>query len=303
MQDRSFASDGSLIYNPSSLTVTYGGRGDTIIVNGAISPVAKVPRGLVRLRILDGANARNFYLRFSDRRTFYVIASDSGMLAGTVAVNELRISPGERFEILVDFTDHRAVMLETGPDEELGAFGGVAERRIDGDYEPVMRFEPTGALRAVKALPARLAEPAAADPARAVRRRQFILDSSLCMPPEPGDEMHMGTDRVMCINGKTHDPARIDESVEIGTTEIWEVLSVGMAHPFHIHGASFRILSIGEAPPPAHLTGWKDVVLVEEKAELLVAFNRRATSRCPFMYHCHILEHEDAGMMGQYVCV
>ena len=115
--------------------------------------------------------------------------------------------------------------------------------------------------------------------------------------------MHMGTDRVMCINGKTHDPARIDESVGIGTTEIWEVLSIGMAHPFHIHGASFRILSIGEAPPPAHLTGWKDVVLVEEKAELLVAFNRRATSQCPFMYHCHILEHEDAGMMGQYVCV
>ena len=76
-----------------------------------------------------------------------------------------------------------------------------------------------------------------------------------------------------------------------------------MAHPFHIHGASFRILSIGEAPPPAHLTGWKDVVLVEEKAELLVAFNRRATSQCPFMYHCRILEHEDAGMMGQYVCV
>ena len=78
LQDRSFASDGSLVYNPSSLTVTYGGRGDTIIVNGAISPVAKVPRGLVRLRILDGANARNFYLRFSDRRTFYVIASELG---------------------------------------------------------------------------------------------------------------------------------------------------------------------------------------------------------------------------------
>ena len=75
-------------------------------------------------------------------------------------------------------------MLETGPDEELGAFGGVAERRIDGEYEPVMRFEPTGALRAVKDLPARLVEPAAADPARAVRRRQFILDSSLCMPPD-----------------------------------------------------------------------------------------------------------------------
>jgi blue copper oxidase len=303
LQDRSFAFDGSLVYNPSSLTVTYGGRGDTIIVNGAISPVAKVPRGLVRLRILDGANARNFYLRFSDRRTFYVIASDSGMLAGPVAVTDFRISPGERFEILVDFTDHKAVMLETGPDEELGAFGAVAERRIDGEYEPVMRFEPTGALRAVKNLPERLVQPPAANPAQAVQRRQFILDSSMCMTPDQGDEMHMGADRVMCINGKSHDPARIDESVQIGTTEIWEVLSIGMSHPFHIHGASFRILSISEAPPPAHLTGWKDVVLVEEKAELLVAFNGPATAQCPFMYHCHILEHEDAGMMGQYVCV
>jgi FtsP/CotA-like multicopper oxidase with cupredoxin domain len=303
LQDRSFAPDGSLVYSPSPLSVTYGSRGDTIIVNGVVGPVARVPRGLVRLRILDGANARNFYLRFSDRRTFHVIASDSGMLGRPVAVRQLRISPGERFEILVDFADRRAVTLETGPDEELGAFGAMAERRIDGEYEPVMRFEPTGTHPAVKDLPARLVEPAAADPARAVRRRQFILDSGMCMPPDQGDEMHMGADRVMCINGKSHDPARIDESVEIGTTEIWEVFSLGMAHPFHIHGASFRILSISDAPPPAHLMGWKDVVLVEEKAELLVAFNRSATTQCPFMYHCHILEHEDAGMMGQYVCI
>ena len=77
---------------------------------------------------------------------------------------------------------------------------------------------------------------------------------------------------------------------------------MGMAHPFHIHGASFRILSIDGTPPPAHLSGWKDVVLVEDKAELLVAFNRPATREYPFMYHCHILEHEDAGLMGQYVC-
>jgi blue copper oxidase len=75
-----------------------------------------------------------------------------------------------------------------------------------------------------------------------------------------------------------------------------------MAHPFHVHGASFRILSLSGAPPPAHLAAWKDVVLVEDKAELLVAFNCLATREHPFMYHCHILEHEDAGMMGQYVC-
>jgi blue copper oxidase len=71
------------------------------------------------------------------------------------------------------------------------------------------------------------------------------------------------------INGKAHDLARIDVETQLGTTEVWEVVSIGMAHPFHIHGASFRILSIEGKPPPAHLTGWKDVVLVEAGAGIL----------------------------------
>jgi blue copper oxidase len=104
------------------------------------------------------------------------------------------------------------------------------------------------------------------------------------------------------INGKAYDPARIDVETELGTSEIWEVVSTGMAHPFHIHGASFRILSLRGKPPPAHLAGWKDVALVEDTAELLVVFNQPATRENPFMYHCHVLEHEDAGLMGQYIC-
>jgi blue copper oxidase len=189
---------------------------------------------------------------------------------------------------------------ETGPDQELGAFGAMMEHRIDGDYEPVMRFEPTAAVAPIEALPTRLVAPLTADPNKAVRRRQFILDSRMCMGDDQPNEMQMGP--VMCINGKTHDLTRIDDEVGLGTTEIWEIFSVGMVHPFHIHGASFRILSINGQSPPAHLTGWKDVVLVEEKAELLVTFNQPATPQHPFMYHCHVLEHEDAGMMGQYVC-
>jgi FtsP/CotA-like multicopper oxidase with cupredoxin domain len=301
LQDRSFEADGSLIYSPSPLSITYGSRGDTIIVNGAISPVAKVPRGLVRLRILDAANARNFYLRFNDERVFHVIASDGGYLAAPVPVAQLRISPGERFEVLVDFADGKAVTLETGPDEELGVFGGMMERRIEGDHEPVMRFEPTATVAPVEDLPTHLAAPAAADPNKAVKRRQFVLDSSMCTGLDQEAEMQMG--HVMCINGKSHDLVRIDEEVAIGTTEIWEIFSIGMVHPFHLHGASFRIFSVNGQSPPAHLTGWKDVVLVEEKTELLVAFNRPATREHPFMYHCHVLEHEDAGMMGQYICI
>jgi len=104
------------------------------------------------------------------------------------------------------------------------------------------------------------------------------------------------------INGRAFDPARIDLETKLGTTEIWEITSIGMAHPFHVHGALFRILSIEGAPPPTHLAGWKDTVLVEDKAELLVSFTQPATRGHPFMFHCHILEHEDAGLTGQYVC-
>src|SRR5262245_34663651 len=98
----------------------YGARGDTVIVNGVIAPVAKVPPCLVRLRILNAANAQNFVLRFSDQRTFHVIAADGGFLPAPVAVTQLTISPAERFEVLVDFENGKAVALETGPDEENG---------------------------------------------------------------------------------------------------------------------------------------------------------------------------------------
>jgi FtsP/CotA-like multicopper oxidase with cupredoxin domain len=151
-------------------------------------------------------------------------------------------------------------------------------------------------------LPKRLVEPAVADAARAVKRRQFTLNSGICKPDITGVAAEMGMVALTGINGQRFDPARIDVETKLGTTEVWEVVSIGMAHPFHVHGASFRILSLDGRSPPAHLAGWKDLALVERKAELLLAFGRPATREYPFMYHCHILEHEDAGMMGQYVC-
>jgi blue copper oxidase len=83
------------------------------------------------------------------------------------------------------------------------------------------------------------------------------------------------------INGKPFDMGRINIETKLGTAEVWEVVSVGMAHPFHVHGALFRILSIKGVEPPPHLMGWKDTVLVEDKAELLVAFNRPGNAQAP----------------------
>jgi blue copper oxidase len=301
LQDRAFDDSGSLVYELDALTIAYGGRGDTIIANGAIAPVIKVPRGLVRLRLLNAANAQNYELRFSDLREFHVIASDGGFLPIPVEKSQLRISPAERYEILVDFTNRKPVMLETGPDEVVGIFGAVSQEDSSA-YVPIIRFEPTANSAAVRELPARLIDPPSADPGRAVRRRQFVLDSRICAGTRPiasDGDMDM---RSMRINGKTHDLARIDFETQLATLEVWEIVSIGFAHSFHVHGASFRILSMDGALPSTHLAGWKDVVLVESKAELLVAFNHPATREHPFMYHCHILEHEDAGMMGQYTC-
>jgi FtsP/CotA-like multicopper oxidase with cupredoxin domain len=300
LQDRSFASDGSIEYETDGLAIVYGARGDTVVVNGAITPGAKVLPGLVRLRLLNAANAQNFELRFSDQRTFHVIASDGGFLPAPVAVTQLRISPAERFEIVVDFANGKPVALETGPDEEMGIFGRLAS---DGsaDHVPVMRFEPTAGKPLVREMPARLVDLLPPSQASAVRRRQFIVNSGVCMNRTQAGG-HADMVALTGINGQTFDMERIDVETKLGTSEIWEVISAGMAHPFHIHGALFRILSIAGAAPPPHLAGWKDVVLVEDEVELLVYFSQPATRDHPFMYHCHILEHEEAGLMGQYVC-
>jgi FtsP/CotA-like multicopper oxidase with cupredoxin domain len=174
-----------------------------------------------------------------------------------------------------------------------GAYLSSAPYNCASEHERLLVYIATE-----RRLPQRLTEPAAVDPKGAIARRRFVLDSGMAA----GSDYCASRGGKITINGKSHDLPRIDAAVRLGTTEIWEIASVGMAHPFHVHGASFRVLLINGQSPPAYLTGWKDVVLVEGSAELLVAFNRLAKREHPFMFHCHILEHEDAGLMPQYVC-
>lgn len=299
LQDRWFDESGQLIYDTSPMATMQGVRGDTVIVNAAVAPVARVPLGLVRLRILNAANARNFDLAFEDGRTFHVIASDAGYLPKPVAMSRLLISPAERFEILVDFSDARPVVLETGADR-FAPMMGMMGRTYSG-RSPIVKFEPVQAKHAaIKELPSALVDLPPADRARGVRRRPFVLNDNM-MGGMMGRRGMMGGGG-LAINGRPFDMERIDEEVRLGDSEIWQVTSGMMAHPFHIHGVQFRVLSIDGGAPPAHLRGWKDTVLVPSSAELLVKFTQRAKREHPFMFHCHILEHEDAGMMGQYLC-
>ena len=312
LQDKRFGGSGAPVYDPDMMDLMHGFQGDTLVVNGAIGPVARVPAGYVRLRLLNAANARIFDLRFADRRPFFVIAGDGGFLVEPVEVRSLAIAPGERYELLVDFADGRAVELATAPDAGHGhgmmmPMMGARDRRAGAGV--LMRFEPDPALKAaVTRLPRQLAAPASLDARSAVATRTFELNPMMGMGMMGMGLMHgrgSGPTHIMGINGRSFAMDRVDVTATLGSSEIWQIEAGGMpmAHPFHIHGASFRILSKGGRRPAAHEAGWKDVVLVEEHAELLVRFDNPAPPRMPFMYHCHILEHEDHGMMGQLAVV
>jgi blue copper oxidase len=187
-----------------------------------------------------------------------------------------------------------------------------------GETEVFMRFRPDPALKtAVARLPRELIKLAPPDIKSAVAWRTFVLDPMMGMGmagmsamagPTGGvargaDHDHSGASQMMGVNGHSFSMNRVDVTAKLGTSEIWEIVSNAMAHPFHVHGASFRILSNNGRKPSAEQSGWKDVVLVEDRAEVLVRFDNPATPKMPFMYHCHILEHEDHGMMGQFAVV
>jgi FtsP/CotA-like multicopper oxidase with cupredoxin domain len=320
LQDKRFGRDGAPLYAPTMMDLMHGFRGETLLVNGAIGPVARVPAGLVRLRLLNAANARNFDLRFADRRPFFVIAGDAGYLAEPVELRRLLIAPAERYEILVDFSDGRPAVLATAPDphEGMGMMGMMGMGRgpqRGGDTQPLLSFAPDPALPvSITRRPRELARLTAPAVNAAVAWRTFVLNPMLGMgmaamrgsasgAASGGGHDHAAAAQMMGINGRPYSMNRVDVTAKLGTSEIWEIVSDAMAHPFHLHGASFRILSNNGRPPPAEQSGWKDVVLVEDQAEILVSFDHPAPPRMPFMYHCHILEHEDHGMMGQFAVV
>ncbi|MFI7058158.1 multicopper oxidase family protein [Streptosporangium canum] len=275
LQDKLLAEDGSPTGDPSR--GTFGILGDRMLVNGTHAAFLNVRTERVRLRILNGSNARMYHLAFADRREFHVVGNDAGLLPTPVEVDRVSLTPGERVEIVVTFTAGEQVLLRT-----LSGSDDIDE----GDFD-LLKFVAAPQLAASPRLPAHLAAPAPiAVPPNAVVRR-FRLN---------------GHD---AINGKEMDMSRIDEVVPAGATEIWEIENTVYAHNFHIHEVAFQVLDVDGEKPPAYASGHKDTVYVPPKStvRLVVQFGRFTDPATPYMYHCHILRHEDSGMMGQFVIV
>jgi len=338
IQDKRLDAAGRSIYEPTAGDRMHGFLGETILVNGARTPVAGVPAGVVKLRLLNAANARNLDLFFDDRRPMHIVASDQGLLPAPVVVDRLRLAPGERTEVLVDFGDEGSAVLMSNPHDEGAGAGGMGhdmagmggmvanEERFTGPFA-VATFQAERDLPvAVRSIPATLGpdEPAANEPAAT---REFVLNDmgNLVAPVDLLDALrrantsdHAGhamsmpgmampaaaapgeADPVFGINGTPFDMTRLDFGAASGATERWVVGGEMMGHPFHVHGTRFRVLRDKAGEPRPENRGWKDTVFVDGEVELLVEFRSAARASAPFMFHCHVLEHEDRGMMGQF---
>ena len=311
IQDRTFDAEGHLVYSLTDADED-GWLGDTVVINGAVAPVAHVPAGKVRLRLLNGANARFYIVAFEDNRTFHKIASDGGLLEAPVPLTTMEMSPGERCEIVVDLADGKPAGLLTlfedeFDDEEEGIVSNLQNLLGKSETAP----SPSLTLLADSSLPAhtaplpeKLSTIIRPKPDDIVRTRDFMLEMEHgVVADNAGHGDHVGHGAMdMTINGAAMDMKVINERVTRGSWERWRIRSDQGAHPFHVHGCSFLIEQMEGATAPADQQGWKDTVVVDDDdwSEIVVRFDHLATERYPYMYHCHILEHEDRGMMGQF---
>lgn len=343
-QDKRLTQDGSRIdYQLDIMSAAVGWFGDMMLTNGVQYPQQAVPRGWLRLRLLNGCNARSLHIAASDNRPLYVIGSDGGLLAEPVKVASLPLLPGERFEVMVDTSDGKAFDLVTLPVEQMGMTLAPFDQPL-----PLVQILPLRVM-ASATLPDQLVQLPAVPSAEGLNTRwlQLMMDPQLdqqgmaalmrrygdkamgnagghhAMSSGGADTAMSGHDMAMGdhdmsmhdahgaasgydfhsgnkINGQAFSMTKPMFNVAPGQLEKWTISGEGdkMLHPFHIHGTQFRILSENGKPPAPHRQGWKDMVNVDGwRSEVLVRFDHRAAAEHAYMAHCHLLEHEDTGMM------
>jgi len=315
LQDKRFDAAGQAVYRPGDADLMHGFLGEVALVNGQSGARFTVPRGIVRLRLVNGANARNFDLSFSDDRRFALVATDQGLLPRPLPLTRIRLSPGERVALLVDFAGGDATLVSTPHVETSGTMqmGGMMHDQLPLPETltapfPVAAFTVDWSIAPqVRAIPAAFDVDDDPLPVPTATRRFVLNDMGMMMggggmAGMEGMPGHGGGANAMAfgINGQPFAMDRLDAQIARGQTERWIVAGQMMGHPFHIHGVRFRVLSENGGAPRAENTGWKDTVFVEGEVELLARFDQPASAGSPFMFHCHILEHEDLGMMGQF---
>ncbi len=313
LQDKVFDRQWNMTYVSGMHDKMMGIKGNVLLVNGAIEPLLTATTQKVRLRLLNGSNARTYTLGFADNTAFDMIASDGSLLPRPVRLKRITLSPAERAEIVVDVSGlgNSSLTLKSfgfnsatsptgngGMRRGSGMMGGGGMMGDDKRQFTAMTIKAAPELKPSPALPRTLLSLPQLQEKDASKTRTFEMGMVM------GPMVMMGrVKHPLTINGKAMDINRIDERVRLGDTEIWEISNPsGVAHPFHIHDIQFQILDRNGRKPPASEHGLKDTVLLYpgETVRIIAKFEDYADPDRPYMYHCHILEHEDWGMMGQF---
>ena len=299
LQDKRFTASGQIDYTLTANEQITGYTGDRLLVNGVVGPVWQAPRQWVRLRLLNGCNARTLALRLGNAAPMLQIANEGGLLATPVARSSVTLAPGERAEVLVDFSSAaigqqtllHASAVSAGMDMGMGMGMGGATSTSEVTAL-TMRVTIPRQPGAIASPPATLPAAPAVVPGAGATVRSFTLDGGFMGSP-------------FTLNGRSFNMNRIDLAIPAGTVEVWRFINAtGMAHPMHVHGVQMSLLSRGGSTPAAYEQGLRDTFVVESMQTVSVAVQMAAAaSSVPLMVHCHILEHEDAGMMAQFVGV
>jgi FtsP/CotA-like multicopper oxidase with cupredoxin domain len=275
VQDKKF--DGAQLSMSGRFGSDIGVLGDEILVNGTPEPYVDVRSELVRLRLLNASTARIYNFALADNRPFALVGTDGGLLERPVMTDHVRLSVGERAEIVVALKPGERVALRSIP-----SLGSDLESRFNGGQDSFDILQLRAAARLTPAtLPQTLVATPRLDPAGAEQTRTFEFQGRK-------------------INGRKM------EMIVKDTVEVWNVSNGhDTPHSFHIHDVQFQVLSVNGAPPPPELGGWKDTLFLQARQEysIIARFADYADPSTAYMFHCHVLKHEDEGMMGQFVIV
>jgi spore coat protein A, manganese oxidase len=312
LYDRLLTHEGQLLYpmspDPQSPWVPEI-FGNAILVNGKLFPYLDVEPRKYRFRVLNGSNARIYHLSIVEKNSaeknaadkdsnevpFHQIGTDQGLLPAPVPLTEFEIAPGERADLVVDFSEHRGAQLILKSD----AFT-IMQFRVSSAKVTDESSLPT-ALRPVLKIPE----------SQAVQTRLLTLDEYVNKAGNPS----------MLLLNASHWGMPITEKPVLGSTEIWTLINpTNDTHPIHLHLVRFQILDRRNyepwlyqtrrqlhytgpvEPPDANEAGWKDTVQAHSRmvTRIIVPFEG-FTGR--YVWHCHILEHEDNEMMRPYEVV
>lgn len=288
---------------------------DVLLTNGTLDAYLDVPAQVVRLRLLNGSTERVYNLGFQNNLNFHQIATDGSLLNAPVQLTRLRLVPGERAEILVDLASLEGQSINlmsfaselptgtygaTNPSAmPVGSITGYDGNALNGNDFNVLELNVgTPTSNPITTIPSTLITntPYSTSDVNATR--------SLLFQPQQMGPVGM-LNGPFIINGSSFDMETINYEIPLNNTEIWELTNqTAIAHPFHIHDVQFYILDIDGNPPPANMQGRKDVVLVPPMfgtVRFITKFEDFADDDTPYMYHCHMLSHEDEGMMGQFI--